>query len=171
MDTKEFKFRENLSISVLPSLKNEETWFVASDVCAILDIKSVTHALERLDDDEKQIIKLDYKGQLREVNVLNESGLYALVLTSNKQEAKLFRKWITSEVLPALRKSGKYTSEKAKEKQFRLQTLSLEIEDIETNIEKLKKVTRNLTVKKEEKYKLLRKLISMDDNQLEIEFE
>jgi len=171
METKEFKFRGYLSISVLPSLKNEETWFVASDVCAILDIKNATQALERLDDDEKQIIKIEYKGQMRDVNIVNESGLYALVLSSDKPEARPFRKWITSEVLPALRKSGKYSSEKAQEKQFRLQTLSLEIEDIETNIEKLKKDTHYLVVKKEKKYKLLRELISMDDNQLEIEFE
>lgn len=65
-------------------------------------------ATQRIDDDEKLIQKLFVSGQDRNVTTINESGLYSLVLTSNKPEAKAFKKWITSEVLPSIRKNGGY---------------------------------------------------------------
>lgn len=170
MKTEEFKFENNLPITVLPLLKNEENWFIANDVCAILGLGNVTKSIDRLDEDEKQLVKIDYKGQVRPVNIVNESGLYALVITSTKPEAKSFRKWITSEVLPCIRKAGKYTTEQAQAKQLELKSLTNEIEKIELEIESLKKETRNLTLLKEEKHKLMRKLINSDDSQLEIGF-
>ena len=84
-------------------------WFVASDVFNILGYKakpSVT--LQPLDDDEKLMHEIHTSGQNRKMWMVNESGLYALIMRSNKPEAKAFRKWVTAEVLPALRKSGYY---------------------------------------------------------------
>ena len=83
-------------------------WFVAKDVCAVLELSDVSMSVSKLDDDEKLIQKIFVSGQNRDVVVVNESGLYTLILRSNKPEAKRFRKWVTSEVLPNIRKNGIY---------------------------------------------------------------
>lgn len=89
-------------------IKNEP-WVVAKDVCDILEISNNRDALSRLDDDEKKLMSvLSTSGQNRKMWLVNESGLYALIMRSNKPEAKTFRKWVTSEVLPAIRKKGIY---------------------------------------------------------------
>lgn len=80
-------------------------WFVAKDVCDILELTNPTMALESLDEDERA---KEYLGRQGEANIVNESGLYALIFKSRKPEAKAFRKWVTSEVLPAIRKTGHY---------------------------------------------------------------
>jgi len=85
-------------------------WWVAADVCAILGIANPRDAISALDDDEKGVEKADTLGGKQSMNVVNESGLYALIFRSNKPEAKTFRKWITAEVLPAIRKTGGYAS-------------------------------------------------------------
>ena len=86
-----------------------EPWVVAKDVCDILEISNNRDALLRLDDDEKKLMSvLSTSGQNRKMWLVNESGLYALIMRSNKPEAKTFRKWVTSEVLPAIRKKGMY---------------------------------------------------------------
>ena len=90
--------------------------FVATDACEILGLDNVTKALYALDEDEKLTLPVVRAGQQREVNVVTESGLYSLVLRSRKPEAKAFKKWITSEVLPTIRKHGMYaTSNKIEE--------------------------------------------------------
>lgn len=83
-------------------------WFVAADVCEVLGTKNHRESLRHLDDDEKGVISNDTLGGQQKVSVVNESGLYALVLRSRKPEAKKFTKWVTSEVLPAIRKTGGY---------------------------------------------------------------
>ena len=84
-------------------------FFVAKDVCAILGISNHKDAVSRLDDDERDGVGItDPIGRQQQVSVVNESGLYHLIFQSRKPEAKAFRKWVTSEVLPSLRKSGKY---------------------------------------------------------------
>lgn len=95
-----------------PVLIDEQSnpWWVARQVCDILDLKNVADSLKRLDDDEKLISKISMSGQTREVWLINEPGLYSLVLTSNKPEAKTFKRWITHEVLPAIRKTGSYAA-------------------------------------------------------------
>ena len=88
-----------------------EPWFVATDVCAALGLDNTTKALLRLDDDEQTLISIQgiHSGAGNPtVNVINESGLYSLILGSRKPEAKKFKKWVTSEVLPAIRKTGRY---------------------------------------------------------------
>ena len=86
-----------------------EPWFVAADVCAVLGLGNVSMALERLDDDEKGVSSIDTLGGAQQMAVINESGLYSLVLGSRKPEAKPFKKWVTAEVLPSIRKTGAYS--------------------------------------------------------------
>lgn len=89
-------------------LIENQPYFVAKDVCNTLGLTEVSNTLLRLDDDEKLTRILFVSGQNREMWLINESGLYNLIFRSNKPEAKAFRKWVTSEVLPSIRRSGKY---------------------------------------------------------------
>lgn len=93
-----------------------EPWFVAKDVCSILDIKNSRDALSRLDQDEKGVVLTDTPGGKQKMQAVNEFGLYSLVLSSRKPEAKQFKRWITHEVIPSIRKHGAYmTPEKIEE--------------------------------------------------------
>ena len=84
-------------------------WFVGKDVCEALSIANHNDALGRLDDDERRGVAItDPLGIEQTAIAINESGLYSLILTSRKPEAKKFKKWVTSEVLPAIRKTGRY---------------------------------------------------------------
>ena len=85
--------------------KTGEPWFVAKDVCDILEISNVTMALQKLDDDERSKFNLGRQG---ETNIVNEAGLYVLVLGSRKPEAHEFKRWVTHEVLPSIRRHGGY---------------------------------------------------------------
>lgn len=82
-----------------------EPWFVAKDVCDALELSNVTVALQRLDDDERAKCNLGRQG---DTNVVNEAGLYTLILGSKKKEAHAFKRWVTHDVLPSIRKSGGY---------------------------------------------------------------
>ncbi|WP_462370137.1 BRO-N domain-containing protein [Oxalobacter formigenes] len=97
---------ENFSVRAIN--RNGDIWFVAADVCAAIDIG--TEQIRRLDDDEKGLHLTQTPGGKQEMSIINESGLYALILRSRKAEAKRFRKWVTSEVLPSIRKTGSYKS-------------------------------------------------------------
>ena len=90
-----------------------EPWFVAADVCKALLIVNSRDALTRIDDDEKGVVSTDTLGGRQEVTIVNEPGLYALILSSRKPEAKAFKRWITHEVIPAIRKHGAYISPNA----------------------------------------------------------
>lgn len=85
-----------------------QPWFVAADVCRVLDLSNVTESLRGLDDDELTSELLNSDTQGRTMRLISESGLYALIFKSRKPEAKTFRKWVTSEVLPAIRRTGGY---------------------------------------------------------------
>lgn len=87
---------------------NQNPFFIAKDVCEALDLKDTEVSLRKLEDDEKLMRKLYVSGQNRDMWLINESGLYNLIFRSNKQEAKAFRKWVTGEVLPSLRRTGTY---------------------------------------------------------------
>ena len=82
-----------------------EPWFVAADVCRALGLGNSTVAVARLDEDERSKFNLGRQG---EATIINEPGLYALVLSSRKPEAKAFKRWITHEVIPEIRKTGGY---------------------------------------------------------------
>ena len=87
-----------------------QPWFVAADVCAALELPETHKAIARLDDDEKGRNSIPTPGGQQDMSVVNESGLYNLVLGSRKPEAKRFKRWITHEVLPSIRKTGSYAS-------------------------------------------------------------
>lgn len=89
-------------------LRDGDPWFVAADVCRVLEHSNVTVALDRLDEDEKAKFNLGLRGG--ETGCVNEPGLYSLVLGSRKPEAKAFKRWITHEVIPSIRKTGQYKS-------------------------------------------------------------
>lgn len=97
---------ENQKVSTY--LFNEVPYFIATEVCRILGLSNPTETLRALDDDEKLTSEILRAGQKRKVNFINESGLYNLIFRSNKPEAKLFRKWVTNEVLPQIRATGSY---------------------------------------------------------------
>lgn len=91
--------------------KAGEPWFVAADVCRALGLEQVTRAMDRLDDDERGLLKVTHPQsptKTMDVNGVNEPGLYHLVLCSTKPEAKAFKRWITHEVIPSIRKHGAY---------------------------------------------------------------
>lgn len=90
-------------------LKDGNPWFVAKDICDTLGYSNSRKTLaDHLDDDEKGVTTSDTLGGSQKLTIINESGLYALVLRSRKPEARKFAKWVTSEVLPAIRKTGAY---------------------------------------------------------------
>ena len=90
-------------------LQGNEPWFVAKDVCECLAISKHRDAISRLDADERGSLKVDTLGGRQEMATVNEYGLYSLVLSSRKPEAKEFKRWITHDVLPSLRKYGTYS--------------------------------------------------------------
>ena len=102
----EFKGRQ---VRVQPTEQNEP-WFLAMDVCKILGLNNTTWAIAGLDDDEKSKVSRTNLGLKpgKPMPIINEYGLYRLVLRSDKQEAKEFQRWVTHEVLPDIRKHGAY---------------------------------------------------------------
>ena len=106
-------------------MKGSEPWWVAKDVCEVLELSNPSEALKGLDDDERGSLRISEgtspAGGNPNMNIISESGLYTLIMRSNKPEAKRFRKWVTSEVLPALRKTGSYSVKKAPDEERKLE--------------------------------------------------
>ncbi|QWH26555.1 phage antirepressor Ant (plasmid) [Bacillus mycoides] len=96
-------------------VQGEDVWFVAQDVCDVLGINKQRDAYSRLDEDERGSVLVDTLGGQQNVNAINESGLYSLILRSRKPQAKSFKKWVTSEVLPSIRKHGAYMTDQVLE--------------------------------------------------------
>lgn len=104
--------------------KNGEPWFVGKDVAAALGYKEIQKAVrDHVDNDDKGVSEMDTPGGSQKITVINESGLYALIFGSKLENAKKFKRWVTSEVLPQIRKTGAYTSVNAE-----AETKMLEIE-------------------------------------------
>ena len=101
---------ENSEFGTIRAMRGDdgEPMFVAKDICAALEIKNSRDALARLDDDEKGVVLTDTPGGEQQMQAVNEAGLYVLVLGSRKPEAKAFKRWVTHEVLPAIRRDGGY---------------------------------------------------------------
>jgi prophage antirepressor-like protein len=97
------------SFSVRAVVLHSEPWFVAADVCDALGYDHTPSAMRRLDDDEKGVHSTHTLGGNQSLTIISESGLYSLILGSRKPEAKAFKKWVTADVLPSLRKTGSYT--------------------------------------------------------------
>lgn len=151
-----FNFENN---QVRTQIINNEPWFVAADVCQILELTNATMALSRLDEDERSKFNLGRQG---EANIINEFGLYSLVLSSRKKEAKEFKRWVTHEVVPSIRKTGSYqapmsqedimiaTLETQKEIKQRLTNVTNDVEGLkkEIDLSRLQKAKLSQLVKK-----------------------
>ena len=120
----ELKVFTNEECGEIRAMKRDgEAWFVAVDVCKALDIGNPSQAVKRLDEDERCTL---ISNEGRQMNIVSESGLYSLVLSSRKKEAKTFKRWITHEVLPEIRKTGGYNSQQSDEyKQKRLEVMMI----------------------------------------------
>lgn len=90
-----------------------EPWFVAADVCGALEIRNPTDAMRRLDADERTLVSIEGASNGLPVNAVNEPGLYTLILGSRKPEAKAFKRWITHDIIPTIRKTGGYVNDAA----------------------------------------------------------
>lgn len=99
-----FNYRDQ---EVRTVIQDGQPWFVAKDVCEILGIKNATQAVSKLDIDERSMLNIGRQGN---TNIVNEPGLYTLILGSRKPEAKQFKRWITHEVIPTIRKTGGYVA-------------------------------------------------------------
>lgn len=148
----------------------EQVWFAGIDVCNILEYADSYQAIMKLDEDERKLDRVrDGQGKQKETLTVNEFGLYFLILTSTKPEAKAFKRWVTHEVLPSIRKAGLYTTEEAQNKELELQRITKEVEVLEIAISASKSKTKTLTSEKEEKYAELRDIIRRNPNQLRLD--
>ncbi|MBR1438599.1 MAG: Bro-N domain-containing protein, partial [Synergistaceae bacterium] len=105
-----FKYKEQ---QVRTTEIDGEIWFVAKDVADILGFEDATHAIRGLDEDEKGLQKVETLRGMQDMTIISEAGLYTLLMRSNKTEAKSFRRWVTHEVLPSIRKHGMYLTDEA----------------------------------------------------------
>ncbi len=125
-----------------------EPWFVLKDVCAILgmDTAQLRKVADRLDADEKGRTQITTPGGVQETWIVNESGLYSVILRSDKPEAKPFRKWVTSEVLPSIRKTGGYAGSQFSSLSPQTQALiNMELRQnrLEADQQETRKIVRN----------------------------
>lgn len=130
-----FNYKEN---QVRTVIKDDEIWFVLTDVCKILDLSTPSRVKERLGDGVSSTHTIDDSlGRMQQTTVINEGGLYDVILESRKPEAKAFRKWVTSQVIPSIRKHGGYlTPEKLEEALLNPDTLIRLATDLKTEREK-----------------------------------
>jgi anti-repressor protein len=123
-------FKNNQFGNVRIVMKGQDPWFVAKDICNCLEINNSRQALIRLDDDEKSSVILnDGTPGNPEKSIVNEYGLYSLVLSSRKQEAKEFKRWITHDVIPQIRKTGQYVADIPKTLPDALRAYANEVEE------------------------------------------
>lgn len=125
--------------------KDGETWWVLKDVCDILELSNSRRVSERLDEDEKGVTLSDTLGGAQNLTIINESGLYKVILRSDKPEAKKFMNWVTHEVLPTIRKHGAYMTDQ-------------KIEEVLMNPDTIIKLAQQLKTEREEKAKLAIKI-------------
>lgn len=127
---------------------NEEPMFCLTDICKALEMSNPTMVAQRLDDDERTKLDLGRQG---ETNFITESGLYAVILRSDKPNAKKFRKWVTSEVLPSIRKTGSYNKPMTTAEKIHLlaqsdEELTHRVDEVEAKVEELKETMPLLAV-------------------------
>lgn len=122
-----------------------EPWFVAKDICTVLGISKYRDAISSLDNDERGSVKVDTLGGIQSMTTINESGLYNLIFRSYKTEAKSFRRWVTHEVLPQIRKHGIFLSDNV-------------IENFKNDPNSLEKITQLYIAEKEHNSQLKKQL-------------
>lgn len=123
-----------------------ETLFVAKDICEALELSNIGEAVSGLDEEELTSLKLMSGGQMREMKLVTEAGMYKLIFKSRKDGAKAFQKWVTSEVLPTIRKTGGYgVTAEAKE-------LTERVAKMEKELAKAKKIAKKPKLDSVERY-------------------
>lgn len=118
-----------------------EAWFVLKDVCEVLHLGTTAKVAERLDDDEKGMNQIHTPGGTQNVTVVNESGLYHVILRSDKPEAAPFRRWVTNDVLPAIRKTGSYNAPQLTRSQLLATALIAAHEELEEKDKRIAELT------------------------------
>jgi len=109
MSTTEISIFRREGVDIRTLVIDGEPWFVANDIANVLDLGNVRSSLALLDDDERGVHSMDTNAGTRSVTIVNESGLYSLILRSRKPEARQFKRWVTRDVLPAIRRTGSYS--------------------------------------------------------------
>lgn len=123
-----------------------EPWFVANDIGKALQYSDPrTGAKKLVDDEDKQVVPIDSAGQMRQTTIINESGLYSMIFGSTMQKAKEFKRWVTSEVLPSIRKTGSYEQE-PKLPKTPMELLELHYEAIKQVNQKVDSVSEEVSV-------------------------
>lgn len=164
-----FNFK-NSPVRIL-SAENEEIWFAGVDICNILGYAKSSTTIEKLDDDERKLEYLtDTSGQRRKTWSINESGLYSLILTSSKPEAKVFKRWITHDVLPAIRKAGKFSTQQMFDYELSLQKMVGSVESLKAQKDELQKKINDVKKEIERLTDEMIRMIKMDKSQLCLEF-
>ena len=147
-----------------------EVWFVANDICAALELGNPSQALKtHVDETDIQRMETPTPGGLQKLNHVNESGLYTLIFGSRKPEAKRFKRWVTSEVLPAIRKTGKYVSKSPAPQRatatfpFKTQWYDCPPRSIEEDINKVEMLAQFAGLSRADKLTLLVKTVLQHD--------
>lgn len=109
-----FQYCQTMDVRMV--MQGDEPWWVLADVCRVLDLSNPSKVAERLDDDEKMTLTLSeghsgQRGGAQKAIIINESGLYMVIFRSDKPQAKAFKRWVTHEVLPSIRRTGRYEME------------------------------------------------------------
>ncbi|WP_270581221.1 BRO-N domain-containing protein [Butyricimonas virosa] len=164
-----FEFKGNLVR--MKTDESEQYWFAGIDVCNILGLENPTQSVESLDEDEKKLdYILDSSGQQRKTWTINEFGLYSLVLKSRKPEAREFKRWITHEVLPAIRKAGRYTTDQERDREEailkmtgKLRSLTVEKEELQRKLNEKRKIIEKTSIQ-------LMQLLESDFRQFKLPF-
>lgn len=140
-------------------------WFAAIDICNILGYGNAQRTIKQLlDEDERKLADLTgLSGQKRKTWTTNEAGLYSLILTSTKPEAKAFKRWITHDVLPAIRKAGKYSTKEQAEKDQSLRKIHHQIANLEVQRSEVNNQIKELRARFYE-------VLYTDPDQLKLEF-
>lgn len=166
---------QNFLYNAMPVRVNTDelnnVWFAAIDICNILGYVDARRAVEKLDDDEKMLDGVRVRsGQFRKTWTVNEFGLYSLILTSTKPEAKAFKRWVTHEVLPAIRKAGIYSTEEAKEYELATRQAADKLEALEEEKTSLRGRMRSVNTEIIATRMHLQQLLRSDYRQLKLRF-
>lgn len=137
---------------------NNEPWFVGKDVAEALGYKNSKNAVPtHVDEEDKLSTQIEYTGQKRNVTVINESGLYSLILSSKLESAKKFKHWVTSEVLPTLRKTGSYTKAPTDPRELLMLTIKAHeqtAQRVDVLEEKVSSLEKSTTIDSSQQYTL-----------------
>ncbi len=143
----QFKVFDNKNLGSVRTTYNQtdgSVWFVLSDVCKILGLSNPSSVASTLDEDEISIIHNSTGNRAHSINLVNESGLYNIIFRSRKEEAKVFRKWVTSVVLPAIRINGSYSLAQEKDAGLECERLRQQVTELQNELARMQKENTDL---------------------------